>query len=147
MSNALGRNLLEQIVASYTGALVQREHLKNKRLDDIITTAGNYTQQNLQTSIERVAQKLGASLEVNDASVGPSVEYGEMPRQLGVTPYPAPPVTVNVSDESHSFQDSNVQNETAYNSFSFDASYSPPAPSLQRRRCFFSGNFRQTRGG
>ena len=83
--------------------MIQREHIKNKRLDDLITTAGNYQQQNLQTSLERVNQKLGAETQLSESSVSPSVDYGSMPRQLGVTPYPTPPPTINFKDELSRF--------------------------------------------
>lgn len=100
-----GRNLLEQVVGSYMGALVQREHIKNKRLDDLVTSAGNYDQNNLQSSLDKVRQKTGAALELNTSSIGPTVDYGDLPRQLGVTPFPAPPPTINVNDEKHSFSE------------------------------------------
>lgn len=131
MSQLAGKNLLEQIVGSYLGAVIQREHIKNKRLDDIVTTAGNYAQQNLQASLERVNQKMGASLDVNGVAIGPTVEYGETQRQLGVTPFPAPPTTINVNDEKHNFED-NTTNKTSPTPPSPPPSQAaPPTPSKE----------------
>ena len=85
-------NLLQDIVSSYVGALIQREHIKNKRLDDIMTTAGNAQQAQLQRLNDRLGENLHKVLD--DA---PTSNYGPAPRQLGVTPYPAPPNTTEVS--------------------------------------------------
>ena len=85
-------NILQDIVSSYVGALIQREHIKNKRLDDIMTTAGNAQ----QAQIQRLNDRLGENLHkvLDDA---PTSNYGPAPRQLGVTPYPSPPNTTEVS--------------------------------------------------
>lgn len=100
MNHITGRSFLEQVVGSYLGALVQREHIKNKRLDDIVTTSGNYQQANLQSSLERLNQRMSNADATSGFNVGPSPEYGDMPRQLGVTPYPQPPSSVQVSEEN-----------------------------------------------
>jgi hypothetical protein len=99
--NIIGKNFLEQIVGSYVGALIQREHLKNKRLDDIITTSGNYQQANLENSLERVHKKVASVNNTSGLNIGPDEEYGRAPRQLGVTPYPPPPSSINVTDENN----------------------------------------------
>lgn len=116
MNQINGRSFLEQVVGSYLGALVQREHIKNKRLDDIVTTSGNYQQANLQSSMDRVNQKLGALGASSGMSLGPQVDYGDMPRQLGVTPYPQPPSSVQVneetSNEQHHVQQENPRPKT-----------------------------------
>lgn len=111
-NNIVGENFLQQIVGSYIGALVQREHLKNKRLDDFITTTGNYSQANLQSAIDRVNQRLGSMSENTGLNLGPSVEYGDMPRQLGVTPYPPPPSTLNVNEENNRSESHSSESST-----------------------------------
>jgi hypothetical protein len=105
MSNITGNNFLEQVAGSFIGALIQREHIKNKRLDDLVTTTGNYQQQNLQTALERVNQKMGAAMKAQGLEISPTVEYGAFPRQLGVTPYPPPPPTINMNDQQHSYNE------------------------------------------
>lgn len=112
MNQITGRSFLEQVVGSYLGALVQREHIKNKRLDDIVTTSGNYQQASLQSSIDRVNQKLGSLGSSSGMQLGPQVDYGDMPRQLGVTPYPQPPSSVNVNEETSNEQH-HVQQENS----------------------------------
>jgi hypothetical protein len=110
--NIVGDTFLQQIVGSYIGALVQREHLKNKRLDDFITTTGNYQQASLQTSMERLNQKLGNASNRSGINVGPDVEYGDSPRQLGVTPFPQPPSSIHINEENSREEHSSQKNQT-----------------------------------
>ncbi|MEM6363313.1 MAG: hypothetical protein AAF745_02720 [Planctomycetota bacterium] len=89
-------NLLQEIVSSYVGALVQREHIKNKRLDDIMTTSGNHQQASVERLHRRLDEHYGSKSQQVVANEGPSEDYGRSPRQLGVTPYPQPPSTTQV---------------------------------------------------
>lgn len=119
-------NILQEIVASYVGALIQREHIKNKRLDDIVTTAGNDQQQKLERVTDRLKSTYGTV-----ATDEPSEEYGKSPRQLGVTPYPAPPNTTSVVVKGGEEEE---QTTTESSDYTEQTKYRPPEKAKQEAK-------------
>jgi hypothetical protein len=93
-------------------ALIQREHIKNKRFSDFVDSTTVNERQNLQRVTDRLTQSNQQALKSSGMEVTPTSDYGDMPRQLGVTPFPAPPQTVVISEQQSSAADNYHKSET-----------------------------------